>query len=216
MRNAILLSYPRCGNSWLRFCVEFLSQRKTTPNSPNAQKFRESVGLEFDTEKFLMFKYHGWRDVKEDLSDSIILLLRNYKECIPRHCRRIEDDATSHGETHPLKFSYIDNLLYFERSSFKNKHVVYYEDLIVQPMVVLRDLLNFLDVDDGRLLEFFERYDEIKDKSIEAYSESQTQGKEVLVHSKKFSREEILKFDELVKAQSPECYEKYLIRYYGV
>jgi len=126
----LLLSYPRSGNTWLRYCIEFLTER---PTFGYIKKIRNGTHIdtpffkEYLTNEPIALKRHEW-DEDEARSKrayrKIILLIRNYKEVMLRDGHRMymfEDLKI----LHTIKNNYI-SLLQKYHSHDGEKAIVYY------------------------------------------------------------------------------------------
>ncbi len=219
-----LLSYPRSGNTWMRYCIEFLTKRPTIwfetefdgitlENIPLGYSF--DLGTDFS--KLPIWKVHN-PDVLlcnlEDTEQMLIVLVRNYKEAIARHMGGALNVAKINTQQNRW---YFEALQLYEAWNPKKRLLLYYEDLITNPRKVFTELINFLHEELSLLDEFMANYDRHKKDSIAYYSfhssPSVTQGNHVIAHSLKTSKAERIRIDSFVKARYPIIWEKYLKRY---
>ena len=221
-----LLSFPRSGNTWLRYCLEVLTKRPTLEkmeevildyNRPLGFSFPE-VGTDF--EKSPIWKMHtiDWFNNKFQSyhpdQETLIFVLRNPKEVISRQCGTINVKMLkdkNHFQQH-----YFINLEIFHHWNPDKRHLIYYEDLMENPQETLRELLLFLNEDPSAVDEFMQHYKEHKAKSLKIYqsfSTSVTKGNSMTHHSKKIHHTERIAIDSFIKATYPELWNNYLSRY---
>lgn len=94
----LLLSYPRSGNTWSRYCIEYLTKRPTGEaeylfpinrynkfmNNPINNNFE--LGVDYNRAPIIkLHEYTPKYEEKKYGGKYLILILRNYKECILRH-----------------------------------------------------------------------------------------------------------------------------------
>lgn len=210
----LLLSYPRSGNTWLRYCVETLTDKKTT--SVLIPPYDTKKGLEdlirkgmspmdkdslIETKKnqIILEKSHVWRESLNSIfnkknKSKLILIIRDYKESIPIN--------TNYNKSKYLEESqkFNDNLDIFNKTDL-DKLLIYYEDLILNPKKILSEVLHFLnEYDEKKLNLFIESIDHHKSKSISIYDKfqgSRTKGKDLHAHKKKLNESDLDYLDSL-------------------
>lgn len=224
----ILLSYPRSGNTWLRYCIEFLTKKPTIGyTSSNASEFdKKSLGY-FNTEmgvdlksdpiliKRHMVGYTNGDPAEWSENDNLILIVRNYKEVLIRHNNGNSNINTLKKgcSSHIISNNYIQLIEYYNNFN-GNKKIFYYEDILKNLEITLKEMLDFLNVSDEYLEKFIENIDYHKQKSINIYGNSRTKGKSTKSHSNKLTKEEKLSWDGWLKSNHKGLSEKYLSRYY--
>ncbi len=215
-----LLSYPRSGSNWLSYCIECLSEMQIGGSLTGFL----SIGNKIT-------KSHGntkswWKDFIL-CKDSLILMVRNYKECVVRNCdgdlAKVFSDLQGGLplKTGIEKTDYISILKLFEYTKEK-KHLIYYEDLVQNPYQELSRLVKFLEQfggNKGNITSFMKQYEQHRKTSLELYGKKidkpRTNGtrNELLFHSKKLTKETKLKIDDHLIKRFPNIYNKYLKRY---
>ena len=180
----LLLSYPRSGSTWLRYCIEFLTER---PTFGYIKKIRNGTHVdtpffkEYLTNEPIALKRHKW-DEDEARSKrayrKMILLVRNYKEAMLR------DDYPLYKfkdltilET--IEKDYIKLLEKYHNHEYRvrEKAIVYYEDLILEPKKTLDDLMKAMKVPKGyekKLEQLMTNFEEHKNRSAGKYRSMQT------------------------------------------
>ena len=222
--NIILLSYQRSGNTWLRYCLEYLTKRpslcnhlKNKINSP----IGNIIGWEIDKSKSCIWKFHHERNLtafgKSDPSrDLLILLVRNYKECIPRQVKR-KANRFNESVFYNLEKAYLSNISVYEKWNPSNRLMIYYEDLILNPYETLKSVLFFIKDSDVLLNEFIQNYLFHKKESLKIYDvyeiPNKTKGDSIIFHSKFVSDAILQKMDRVVMEKYPLFFRKYLHRY---
>ena len=210
----LLLSYPRSGNTWLRYCVETLTDKKTTyvliPPYDTKKGLEELVGMgmspmdkdslvESRESQVILEKSHVWRESLDNIftkenKSKLILMIRDYKESIPRH--------TNYNKSIYLEESqkFNNNLDVFDKTDL-DKLIIYYEDLIISPKETLSEVLRFLnEYDEKKLNSFIESIGHHKSTSISIYDKfqgSRTKGKDLHAHKKKLNQSDLDYLDSL-------------------
>ena len=223
MKECWLLSFPRSGNSWVRYCIEFLTKRSTlgsmeddgtNPYLKKERHIENGVGksdktLETDFSKPpILYKSHNFQPLKNK-KRPVIMLIRNYKEVLPRHIGWNEINIQN----------YIKIIKQIDTYS-EEKLFIYYEDIITDFENQLKKILNFIhaEINEKQFEKFIRDIDIHKKKSIKIYERcldsSRTKGKEIIFYSKGKTREQKIKCDiEIKKVLGDDLFNKYLKRY---
>ena len=237
-----ILSYPRSGRHMVLNVVQNFFQREIRTGVKLSRKLN-FIGKDVNLELPSMYKSHqvpfGFERV-DPSKNKLILLLRNYKECIPRHQKQakqsdfnidrlkkiILDDNLNLGEKKRGNFFgdtifglYVNNLYFFENWSDEDtKLLVYYEDVISDPIESFKKILCFLDKDflvpddfEEQIYAYLEISKKIYKKKFGAHASSG--GKKEIYHSKSFPLSELQKIDSHIEEHHPMLWEKYLSRY---
>jgi hypothetical protein len=214
----VLLTYPRSGNTWIRYCVEYISGRpsvypESKGDSPIGSRMNIGVDLSLDP---ILYKSHNIQSVSDK---RLILVVRDYKEAIPRHQKEqkvLDLMSFFYSQTqgrHNSEVDYVKILQQFD-SKQGNKLLVYYEDIVAKPKESLLSIFEFLDI--HHLTEnFFDKYEEHQQAGIKAYhAESQTQGKKehLKYHQSKIKKQHLVAMTAHMK-KCPVIYGRYLERY---
>jgi hypothetical protein len=225
--DVILLSYPRSGNTFTRYCIEYVTKRPTFSSlTLNNKAINSSYGntfpdLQTDFSKHRVFKTHGIS--KENINKykdyGLILILRNYKEALVRH-------QTDPKHSHPLTIhddlycpSYINCINTFVNWKNKHKLVLFYEDLVDNPDYYIQNIVDFFQTDQKNATTILASFDLHKNRVIDIYnnlgSRSQTQGKASIIHSNNLTLQSKLDLDKKIIQNTPNSFIKnYLIRYF--
>ena len=210
----LLVSYSRSGTNWIRYFIE------ATTNTATPGETRLIEG-----NKYYIDRAHaGYKNMHK--YNKVLFLVRNYKECIVRHhgIENIRDNYSTIKQflndkniTQPANW-YVKNIDQFEKFE-KEKLIIYYEDLIQTPSVILKQIGEFLNIEESKVAIFIENIDYHKANSIKAYTlkshKSETQGKAsaLTFHSDKLNKDEIDQFDTYFRDWNNGLYAKHLLRY---
>lgn len=212
-----VLSYPRSGVTWFRYCVEQLTGRPTLGPSEADLPIcnRDDVQLDVDPEKeYVLFKRHSWNKNEITEDDFLFLIVRNHVETLSRHYT--SDGHNMRQILNQDVQDYVENIEKFQQFQGE-KLQLYYEDLIEDEP--LREILNslkyVLPVIDGRIKSFMDNIDFHRQQSLESYPQSKTKGKKKVYHQKKLDHDQRTKIDSKVRLlSSPEVYNQYLSHYF--
>lgn len=222
-----LLSYPRSGNFWVRYIIEYISRRPTqgynsTIDGPIGARHHIGVDLDDDV---IAIKSHAEIG---NADDEIILIIRDYKEAITRHAKETIKHAQNDGyyqedmklhfihETQGVSNIGVDYIGILERyDSFPGRKMfLYYEDLLLNPKFEISKIVDFMNLDFQRFEKFMTKYYIHHNRSVESYhAGSHTKGTSMHHHISSFSNEYIKFMDEYIKNLHPVIYNKYLSRY---
>jgi hypothetical protein len=143
------ISYPRSGANWLRYIARTILEIQ--------KEYHER-----DDSNDLYIKTHVKNDmVTLDKSGSLILLLRDFKNCIYSHTKSKEPPV--------LQLYFYRDLLDIYHTWPANKILIYYADLVQKPETVIPKFSWFISqsYDNGK--SFLENYDSHQLHSIIQY-----------------------------------------------
>lgn len=162
-----LLSYPRSGNSWVRYIAEYISGRKTLGSQGNpkdvplySNKLDDNPLSHVDGQlPPILFKTHG--ELIDFLPSNDLVLITRSPSIAIRRVKR--------------KFSLLELVRYVLILNIYHqwegrKHLVKYEDLMAEPDICIHEIARFLEVNSGRIDDLLRNYDYHKEKSIILYS----------------------------------------------
>lgn len=218
MNKILLLSYPRSGNSLVKYfikrsiktdkvhdCVFQSATRKKIKLSNEWFNYQEKIGNR-------LFKEHSANNcyMFNDNLDSLILIVRNYKECILRH----KPASNSSQAIRKTQCNiYKENIVFFDKWR-GNKVILYYEDLIVDFKTHYTKILDVIDVDINEHNKLFSNIEYHKKLCLNQYDKvcgSQTKGKELIFHSKKIPQNVVIEMNKFFN--NNKITRKYLQRY---
>ena len=155
----ILLSYPRSGNHFVRFIIEYIS---SLPTHGSVHRITGAIGSDtyicakqFKNKNLLshvkidappiIYKYHY---IPSETPGKIILILRDYRECITNHkAGKLPLDSSGLA-------GYMELIKYFDQ--FRGpKLLIYYEELLTMPNTIIKQIYNFLHLTDDIFLNKF-------------------------------------------------------------
>ncbi len=200
------MSYPRSGNTFLRYCIEQCTNKRTLgfvrPQFANdnwsqtlikmgmSKMDAQPISLnENNLNEIILEKTHQIFDGDEKIFNKenggrVILLLRDFKESIGRQTFSNPTDYV--GEIPKYK-----SLLNFYDNYEGDKIVIYYEDLITETLETTKRILDFIgEFDQLKIDEFSISLSEHKAKSVQRYekfNKSITHGNVLEFHAKNFS-----------------------------
>jgi hypothetical protein len=154
----------------------------------------------------------------------MIFLLRDYKEAIIRDAKHLGVEGTkelwqhfqkvTRGELEqPRKYDYIFALNQFE--AFQgDKTLVYYEDLMMYPKNTITKMIDWSGIDKKHLEEFFENYEDHRQKSVSGYQPgSHSGGTSRSHHAQQLPENVRRQFTRHMMRTQPKLFGKYLRRY---
>ncbi len=238
----ILASYPRTANTWMRYCIEYLLKCPTFgPGGgfyegalpyDNKKQLLASVDREFNLSlnSFLplgvkednpyFLKLHKLEDI-ENLSGPMILIVRNYKECIPSQLLRDRMQATYQDLVAGIEnreHYYFTNIEIFDAYKGR-KLLIYYEDFMKKPKETLKKILDFSGLEEENVDIFIAELSQHKEKVIEYYRKvgnfsSVTKGEDQNYFQKNMALNEKKNLDQFIAKRYPYIADKYLSRYF--
>lgn len=206
-----LVSYPRSGSNWLAYCTTNLLNSKINT---------------FETPNYIFSKAHSFNSMDQNYDGKIMLIIRNYKECIYRHHEHSENDLTTQSYFHLITSeinnnpnnpnNYIASILGFDKYTYP-KFLTYYEDIISDTPKELKKLFDFLEIENIKVYnDFIENLEYHKQKSFDLHHvSSKTHGE--VSKNKFYSQDKPLEqkqeIDKYIEEHFPSMWEKYLKRY---
>lgn len=205
-----LLSYPRSGNTWLRYAIEYITGRPSIDEKDSKPIRRKHKDFPFVSDEPIIKKSHT---PIPDKSGAGILLIRDYAECITRHNL---PHSPSFKFTESYK-KYMRLISCYDKWNPDKRLLIYYEDLITLPNNELSKLKKILPVDEDLYNEFVYNLEEHIARSVKYYkkftSESKTEGKKIDFHKNKLGTKNLMKWKCKLQEEFPFLYKKYLERY---
>lgn len=217
----LLISYPRSGTNWIRYVIEYLTNRPTPGENRLVRGHKPWFRLL--NGGYIVDRAHNAQSIINNYS-KIVLILRNYKECFLRQFQKQRADFNSVSDLlldenlHTPCSWYINNIKAFEE--FKGaKKKLYFEDMINKPLEFIDDLVEFLDLPTKKLNHLKENLSEHQNNSVGLYTKrgkkSFTNGNKnnLKLHSSSLSKSQLLEFDNFYLSNFPNITNKYLERY---
>ncbi len=236
MPKTYLLSFPGSGNTWLRYCLEYLTKHPTLEmRTQKITKINCPIGywcdMGTDYTKSPIWKVHYIDHMKamgafDPQHETLIVIVRNPKEALARIYNvlsmrnkntALEDPTAKDLFNNTLTMRYFDILKLYDAWHPEKRYMVYYEDLITDPNNTLQGLLKFLGIDDDHLEDFMAHYDMHKQRSLNLYEtqedRSLTHGNKIRHHAQLVSPQERAKLDAYIEHVFPSVWSNYLQRY---
>lgn len=216
-----LLSYPRSGNFWTRYIIEYISKRPTQGydshlDGPLSNRYNLGVDL---SAKPIVIKSHAETGGPDD---GIILIIRDYKESITRHAKSGNFKTPNRMKEHFIHetqgishqgVDYIKTIELYDKFPGK-KMVFYYEDLLQHPKNEIAKIVDFLNLDVSLMDKFMNEYNIHFKKSAKGYhAGSHTMGNNIHYHISSLSDQYIKFMNYHVKSNHADIFNKYLKRY---
>lgn len=203
----MILSYPKSGSNFLNYCIKQLYGKDLWKNHAQSPEF---------------WNNGPWPIEDADWPLNMILILRNYKECILSGANKKDfkfikshllGERTTLGKKHV--FDYITILKYYDELQ-KDKMLIYYEDLITDPHKELQRVILFLkkyQMKTDKFESFINNISDHRQKSLQGYRGNITDGNTLIQHSNGMRSEDRIKTDNYLLEKYPELWNKYLKRY---
>lgn len=207
-RKTYLLSFPRSGNTWVRYCIAHII------NPIVAGSRQKTVDLS-GSDKVLLKVHHinNDRAQKTKKSHKLILLVRNPYEAIVRTMNK-----KNIGLTKRRSRKYF-NCLEMYNDWEADKILIYYEDLILNPKKTLKKILKFLNISSRNLDDFISSYEFHQKRSLKYYHKVAERGRtegdanKLNYHSKLTHKDNLSEVKRLVNCEYKDLSIKYLKRY---
>lgn len=234
-KEIILLGYPRSGNNFLRYVLEYLTEYDTKLHGVKDDCGSSRGPLRFLTEKISDkvskgYVYHTHLfDFKRSLplrkvleKAPMIFIMRNYKESIIRH--NFIKGESKYGDCDVINeadvYSHIDDWMNYLNSYDKceaPKLLIKYEDLIDPEKVVnvLRDISEFFGVvNSDKIDKFISEYSDISKDSMSIYPDKGMSGGSTNVYHRVRVDDTIWEnIDNKIKSKYPNLSNTYLKDY---
>ncbi len=228
----VLLTHKRSGTNMTIGLIQSIVRKPVLrfvdgqPSFEGAIEGINRLNLKLDKSERHLYRSHSVNDYIRKLSPShnkLILVLRNFKECILRNkwitINDLYNSMISNSNRNAMSM-YVNNLTFFhEWPVEETKLLILYEDLIADPVKETKKILSFLGYPDRVLRSVTrKRVDLILKQVYESYVDQHginktSGGKKEIFHSRFASKGELKKLDKLVKKRHPILWEKYLSRY---
>lgn len=231
-----LLSFPGSGNTWMRYCLEFLTKRPTLEmRMHHITKINCPIGywcdMQTDYNKPPIWKVHYIDQMKamgtfDPNNETLLVIVRNPKEALPRifnvlsqrnKGKVLENPTAKDLLNNSLTMKYFDILKTYDTWNPNKRYMVFYEDLIRDPATTLKGVLDFLDISDTYFDDFMHCYQMHKQRSLNLYEEQEdrslTHGSKIRHHALLMNDAERAKLDQYIAHAFPHIWDAYLAHY---
>lgn len=220
----IIASYPRSGNHWVRYIIEWFSKRPTLGEGDmiwshsydlpihKGLDITDTGSIEINFSAPIAIKRHTIR-YSDNRNLGLILIARNFNECIIREIRDPNTGLIPWDRVDAEISKYVKLFYDFELWNGK-KIVIYYEDLLKNYKNSICTLLRFARLfNNEKFADFIHNYDYHKNASISYYDKkggSQTKGDKINYHRKFIPLEKKLLIQNTLIEEHNEIFKKYL------
>jgi len=208
MNDIILLSYPRSGNTAVRYFLEKVTGLTSMGYPGSTDMDLPIINKVHKASQGRIIKTHGNIDPKWELFDKpelkkqenkLIFLIRNPVECIARNLR-LRTLTTDKIESY-----FIENFLAYFESPCEKIHV-YYEDMINKPSYFYNHIADFCGADSKSVDNFLKDLHSNNHKSREFYVKYQPRfarnsGDDVNFHGKAYSKKSKIEFLSFIRSK---------------
>ncbi len=220
------MSSPKSGTNLTIASIQFFTHQPRTyleMDFARDHPAQNRLGVDIDFSLDQLITCHGPKKVLKHFDpecDKLVLITRNYKELIVRE--NGSNLKTLEKKLETFKRHYFERFELYEQWNKKKRHLVFYEDIILDPKKTLTSLLTFLEVDLSNLDEYVDNFESYKSKCLESYQNqfssqgspaSISKGKDILFYCKSVSEELLQKIDEEIKDSNFFIWQKYLKRF---
>lgn len=213
-----LLSYPRTGNSFIRYAIEFVSKKPSYDYGKNINDQYDTNIQYTDTTSFCIRKEHFVVDIPEE-PNKVVVLVRDFKDVfISHHFRDVDFDKDKIMKTFMTSIDgfwkdYYELLFFYDIFS-KEKVMIYYDDIFKseKTLVSIFDFLGLTDYND-----FIDNFEYHKDYFFEKYKEkegSKSEGFSNLYNI--YTSSQISEMNAYFRRGNPELFDKYLKRFVSI
>jgi len=227
----LIASYPKSGNHYVRYLVEWLTKNPTHGTGDLAwmHKFDKPIfvrlhneghyiGGSYRPENAIAVKRHNINQIILDEKIKklkMILIVRNYKEVMVRFAGGFRRKPPKLSDKQTRHLSWYAGLIELFEYLIQPKLLLYYEDLITTPSRSIRILSDFLGndtVNDPTGLIKNHKYH--KQQSLVACGDQITKGNATIYHSKILTKTWKKLLDGYLSDRHAYIYGKYLMRYH--
>lgn len=171
MTDTFIISFPHSGSHWLRYIIEYLSDQSTCGKYIDRGIWKPIIN---NNDPICYFDHQM---KSEDVDKyKLIYLVRDYKECfISLSKNAIEQISILELETlykgYMIRWTSMFKLF---KEWKPPKLLIRYEDLILKPEYIIKELCEFLNKGEDKIKKFLSNYDEHKDKSLNIRANKKT------------------------------------------
>ncbi len=221
-----LLTFPRSGTNLTSCYIQALARKPIWFMDQHAPHRRANnrLDLKLDYTKTPLYRSHFHMPLKgmNKNGNKLLLILRNYKECIHRENTKIHSNEEFRDlfvKEEQIVKTYLNNLAMYDSWDPANRLLIYYEDLIKTPVEQTKRILSFFDepIPDFLTDDFLRS---ISGSTLESYHAqhkksggSHSKGKDLEFHSKQIPNEYLVEIDQKMESLSANLWDTYLKKY---
>jgi len=223
-QHTFLLSYPRSGNTWVRYWLEYITKRPTfyrLSQDPKDQPLACIAGSDFEINPLLppIEKVHERNEIKADMKyDILIVIVRNPKEALARQGHKLITCSFLSGvgcQGHVDPRIYFDILQLYSEWDPQRRIMVFYEDMVAYPRKTIDTVISFLGNSCEKVDEFMKNYAFHRANALRIYKEAESKGEDLLYHSRKLSPEYRKQIDGWIEQLYPVAWKEVLAARYA-
>lgn len=218
------MTFPRSGTNLTNCYIQALTGKPIaffTHKGTNTALNRLNMVLDY-SKTTLYREHHGHLLAPWNKNgNKLLFVLRNYKESIHRktNLKNAKDFRDVFTDDGPVLWQYINNIRIFHHWDVNNRLLIYYEDLISDPMNEVKKILKFFDEPIPIYLtnEFLH---DVAMKALNSYHEqhidsggSHSKGQDLEYHTKQLPVKCIKAIDHFMETHFPVLWQNYLKRY---
>lgn len=226
-----MYTFPRSGTHWTWYILKYFTNRLITFSGPLELYEVDDCSFGSTLSKPSIYSFHGYSsnhweyyhiNPPDPLNDKILLVIRNPLESIIRERKYNAKESIEQIKElfRSYPFSVFGDLAFMETWPEENRHLIYLENLIANPIDEIEKLLLFLGEPQEKLLDFIANLGTHSHRSIRAYDSvqkesggSHSRGTDFLYHSKNLSMKDRYELFCILRAQNPYLFHKYLSWY---
>jgi len=205
-----LLTYPRSGNSAIAKYIQILyPDRLTFGIRPSDRRDRSPKMVA----KAITRKAHFRKHIRLSELTKLIIVVRDYKECLMSHYKRSGKRMTVSNYFCKNFPQYADNIVFYNECK-SPKLLVYYEDLLRDTRTEMKRVIDFLEEKTDKLddlIDNLDHYNEVQTKVYKKNTGSVFTGSNLgKKHADNLSPAQIKRFDTIAKnSPAKECLKRY-------
>jgi len=221
-----LLTYARAGTNLTSCYLQYLTGKPIKFFFLEINLLAENrLKIPIDYSKPILYRTHDPKDLRNinRRTNKLLYVLRNYKESLYRH----NHDKFKSPEEFEIQFTkdkvmvreYMEGLEVFDSWDPHLRLMIHYEDLLTDPMSVIKTVLSFFDepIPENLTEDLLE---EISSKALDSYHKqhkntggSHSKGEDFFYHTRSLPVKTLRAIDAAVKDNYPELWNKYLSKY---
>lgn len=217
------LSYPRSGKNLTTSYLQALTDKPIRGFPPTLKLDETELDLNVNYFKQPIMCMHSIEHLLNK-NNKLLLIVRNYKECLLRHLTEsltLQSVLPLFLQNEKDVLSYVSNLISYDTWNPEKRLMIYYEDLIADPITEMTKVLDFLEepinenFNESYLKEVFKESVIAYDHRYETSGGSHTKGKNMTQHSDPLPLFVKQKIDQHMKTTFPRIWH-YISRYESV
>ncbi len=221
-----LLTYPRSGTNLMSCYIQSLTAQPIHwIEQPDARISDNRLGIPLDYTKTIIYRDHGQLNLSawNKNQNQLLLVVRNYKESLHRanilFLKNPKDFLALFIQPSAALEDYTRNLMTYHNWDPAYRLLVYYEDLIQNPVEEMCRVLDFFgeEVPDFLTTEYLK---EVSLQALESYhiqhlpsGGSHSKGEDLEYHTKQLPEEIVQTIDACMEQKYPLLWQQYLKRY---